>query len=248
MGRGKKWSSLEDQELAAAYAALTSAGLKTGNTFWERVHARFHETRSIRALQNRWVFISEEVKEFVNCLDLDESEEEEVVDRAMELFRERKSREFEFLHCWRILQHCPKFGGDTSDLEMATKVESMAFEAEIPAPSEPTEVQPESKTLNPSVEVQSEAKTKEAGLQTTTVTEESLKPLATATQQQLTSELRRKNDLQEDELAMKLFGETPESAQSQRYFELLKRKKVLLLEQEVDELEQAQQKRRQRTA
>ncbi|EGZ04855.1 hypothetical protein PHYSODRAFT_342935 [Phytophthora sojae] len=63
-------------------------------------------------------------------------------------------------------------------------------------------------------------------------------------QQQLASELKRKNDLQEDEMAMRLFGEERQSEESIRFFTLLKRKKLLLLEREVDELERAQQRRR----
>ena len=66
----------------------------------------------------------------------------------------------------------------------------------------------------------------------------------TSVQQQLVSEMRRKNDLQEDELALKLFGEGHESDESQRFFKLLKRKKLLLLEKEVDELERGQQRQR----
>ncbi|CAI5724987.1 unnamed protein product [Peronospora effusa] len=65
-------------------------------------------------------------------------------------------------------------------------------------------------------------------------------------QQQLVNEMRRKNDLQEDELALKLFSEGRESNESQQFFKLLKRKKLLLLEKEVEELEVAQQHLRQR--
>ncbi|OWZ10722.1 NAM-like protein [Phytophthora megakarya] len=240
MGRGKKWSGVEDQALAAAYVALTSGGLKTGITFWERVRERFKDTRSIRALQNRWVLVSEEVKEFARlCVDLDEQEDEEkTLETAMDVFQARKGRMFEFLSCWRILRFCPKFGGteEDRDREVATLVE---LEVESPAAEELA-------PMPPPVDTKKENLARPATGESSkpSVEDELPSPFA---QQQLTSELRRKNDLQEDELAVKLFGETPESDDSQRFFNLLKRKKLLLLEQEVDELEQAQHMRRQRT-
>ncbi|KAG3074001.1 hypothetical protein PI124_g9156 [Phytophthora idaei] len=258
MGHGKRWKEAEDEALAATYVALTSAGVRSGASFWESVRDRIKGVRSARAQQNRWLLISQDVKVFVGCLrgiKTEEMGEEEAVERAKNAFRERMDREFEFLGCWRIVRNSPKIGG-RGQVEAAAKCEvphpvSAATEPPAraamnpPPPHVATEPPPPAvaSTASPTVAsavAEETAKHNESGTTATTTLDLEF------VHHQLTSEMRRKNDLQEDELAMKLFAEARESEDSQRFFKLLKRKKLLQLEQQVDELEQAQQRRRQR--
>ncbi|ETP07779.1 hypothetical protein F441_16109 [Phytophthora nicotianae CJ01A1] len=258
MGHGKKWRVAEDEAVAAAYVALTATGGRNGAPLWEAVRDRIGGVRSARAQQNRWILISQDIKVFMRFLTEVEDEEmgeEETVERARDVFRERMGREFEFLSCWRIVKDCSKFGGQ-GQAETTTKHE---VQPPVPAATEPPRVASEPSPPYAEVEPPSPAAVATTASPTvaTPGSEESTEQNengATATtaldlefvHQQLAIEMRRKNDLQEDELAMKLFAEARESEDSQRFFKLLKRKKLLQLEQQVDELEQAQQRRRQR--
>ncbi|KAG2759863.1 hypothetical protein PC129_g7349 [Phytophthora cactorum] len=241
MGHGKRWKEVEDEALAATYVALTSAGVRSGALFWESVRDRIKGVRSARAQQNRWLLISQDVKVFVGCLrgiKTEEMGEEEAVERARNAFRERMDREFEFLGCWRIVRNCPKIGG-RSQVEAAAKCEVPHPVSAATEPPPPAVASTASPTVASAV-AEETAEHNESGTTATTTLDLEF------VHHQLTSEMRRKNDLQEDELAMKLFAEARESEDSQRFFKLLKRKKLLQLEQQVDELEQAQQRRRQR--
>ncbi|CAI5746631.1 unnamed protein product [Peronospora destructor] len=259
MGRGKKWRRDEDVSLATAYAAVASSGVKDGPFFWDVVRSRVQSARSVRALRNRWVLMSHEVKVFVQYLNRIEaqgaSEEVAAVERAMSNFRETKGRDFEFISCWDIVRKCHETrrgGGEAEETEEEVEEgdESGASTAQIAAADTAEVAEYEVQTpIGAAVADEKEERTK-AG----TKTKRSASPRTTLpatddlmfVQQQLVSEMRRKNDLQEDELALKLFGEGRESNESQHFFKLLKRKKLLLLEKEVEELEIAQQRLRQR--
>ncbi|CAH0522609.1 unnamed protein product [Peronospora belbahrii] len=262
MGRGKKWRHDEDMSLAAAYAGVASEGVKEGPFFWDSVRSRVQSMRSVRALRNRWVLMSHEVKVFVQYLDRIEaqgvSDKMAAVERAMSNFRETQGRGFEFVSCWEIVQKCHEIrrggggsGGQAEETEEeeemeVPQVDTLAVETAENAECEeqheadvgvPTEKEENAKSAtNSSIPNRAESPR---------VTPASMDDL-TFVQQQLASEMRRKNDLQEDELALKLFSEGRESDESQRFFKLLKRKKLLLLEKEVDALELAQHRPRQR--
>ncbi|CAI5718027.1 unnamed protein product [Hyaloperonospora brassicae] len=286
MGRGKKWRRDEDVSLAAAYAAVAAAGVKEGPSFWDAVRSRVQSARSVRALRNRWVFMVQEVKAFVACLDRLEAEgggrEEVALERAMSDFRATRGRDFEFLNCWDLVRSCCEGrvvggrGGEAAKAEAgideargvdyvearangvgATAAAACADAApavalaapsramiEYEAPPQTTGVvvvATKKETTTRPTKAAVGLKTKSAArARTAAATTEDL----TSVQQQLVSEMRRKNDLQEDELALKLFGEGHESDESQQFFKLLKRKKLLLLEKEVDELERGQQRQR----
>uniref|UniRef100_M4BQH0 Myb-like domain-containing protein n=1 Tax=Hyaloperonospora arabidopsidis (strain Emoy2) TaxID=559515 RepID=M4BQH0_HYAAE len=277
MGRGKKWRRDEDVELAAAYTAVASAGVKEGPSFWDAVRSRVQSARSVRALRNRWVLMVQEVKAFVECLNRLEAEgasiQDVALERAMSDFRAIKGRDFEFLSCWEIVRKSVEVrrGGDeevqegvgetrcvlyTAAAVEANPVEAAAVVSELVPPSRAViECEAPVQAVAGAVKKESPTVMKAAGSGLKTKGGASATGLDVATtddnlnfvQQQLVSEMRRKNDLQEDELALKLFSEGHESDESQQFFKLLKRKKLLLLEKEVDELERGQQRQRQRT-
>ena len=290
MGRGKKWRRDEDVSLAAAYAAVAAAGVKEGPSFWDAVRSRVQSARSVRALRNRWVFMVQEVKAFVACLERLEAEgggrEEVALERAMSDCRATRGRDFEFLNCYGLVRSCCEgrvaggTGGEAAKTEAKDDDEARAVEyagaranevgaaatcatatcaasaLEVPSRAMVEFEGPPQGTGTGAVGAVGAATKKEAtrptkaavGLKTKSAasarTSGAMTEDLTSVQQQLVSEMRRKNDLQEDELALKLFGEGHESDESQRFFKLLKRKKLLLLEKEVDELERGQQRQR----
>lgn len=263
MGHGKKWKEIEDKALASAYAELTCAGIKSGVTFWKAVRDRIKGVRSARSQQNRWTLIAQDIKIFIDCLETGAGGEEvgnEALEKAKCKFRVQEGRDFEFVDCWRLVRNCPKFSpvkavpmcetpALSGPLSAATETKSRVFAAtrSFPesnrAPKATTEL-PHILTTTSSAAATGHDKNTEMRNASKTIALPKLE--STFVHHQLTSEMRRKNDLQEDELAMKLFGEPRESKEAQSFFNLLKRKKLLQLEQDVYELEQAQQRRRQR--
>ncbi|KAI9915745.1 hypothetical protein PsorP6_007653 [Peronosclerospora sorghi] len=260
--RGKRWRREEDVSLAAAYAAVASAGVKEGPSFWDAVRNQVQSSRSVRALRNRWVYMNQEVRAFVQCLERIEApgacDLDGVVNKAMIDFRESKFRDFEFFSCWEIVKKCHEIrtgegGGQVEETQEDEKIGALSAQrtAETVEAIEQEDQNIQAAGVVPASEVNTVAPLQEK-VETKTKTPGSPKKTAIVAQdlaimqQQLVSEMRRKNDLQEDELAFKLFSERRESDESQQFFKLLKRKKLLLLKIEVEELEQGQQRQRQR--
>ncbi|DAZ97897.1 TPA: hypothetical protein N0F65_012160 [Lagenidium giganteum] len=78
MGRGRMWSSAEDEALVRSYVAISEDSVhgteQKSATFWSAIHAIFKsahrsdsEARSGQALRNRWQAISHDVSRFVEC-------------------------------------------------------------------------------------------------------------------------------------------------------------------------------------
>ncbi|KAE9339990.1 hypothetical protein PR003_g10731 [Phytophthora rubi] len=250
MGHGPKWRSDEDESLAASYAVAAATRRTVGGpTIWKEVRDRFNGPRGARALRNRWMIITKDVATFAECLASEGEEAGEVaIERALETFREATDRDFEFLSCWRRVRNCPKFQKQQQgERQSGTAVQVDQQAPAVTAADTATATSTATATVSATTTADTASVTAAAALETKAA---ALKPAPSLTtdvallQRYLASEMRRKNDLQEDEIAMRLFGETRQSEESQRFFSLLKRKKLLLLEREVDELERSQQRRR----
>ncbi|RLN02203.1 hypothetical protein BBJ28_00011317 [Nothophytophthora sp. Chile5] len=264
MGRGRKWRPREDEALARAYAATAATPEVRGPAFWSALRARIEDARTTRALKNRWAVIAHDVAAFVDCVararlergggEAAAADERVVRGAALALFREATGAAFEFESCWLLLRHCPKFqGGEAAKRkrprEGADDAMAAIQQAATAEESAAAAVEPEASASSAATAAAAAQRTAAAGREEARPAEgnaASAEADATATsarlQQLLAEEMRRKNELQEDQLALQLFAATPESAESRRFFALLKRKKLLLLERQVDELEQQQRR------
>ena len=84
MGHATNWTDEEDVFLAESWVGVSNDPIKsnqqTGETFWERIFARFSSKmqrrygeqaashRTVTAVQNRWSSMNHDINKFVGCL------------------------------------------------------------------------------------------------------------------------------------------------------------------------------------
>jgi hypothetical protein len=126
---GQRWKHDEDTSLSRAYVANSINAVKGTDqescTLWRSIHQSFvnilvkeHDVtseRSVQALKNRWSSINRDVAKFAGCYhkveELDESGKtlEDRISDAMEMFKQQTNHAFQYLECWNILKHHPKW-------------------------------------------------------------------------------------------------------------------------------------------
>jgi hypothetical protein len=158
MGRGRKWSSPEDEALVRAYLQVSENPIhgteQKSATIWSTINKRFigalrgtpleraGDPRTDQTLRNRWLTISHDVAKFVGCLSLVEvrhesgkSPEDLIVD-ARTAFNEQQGATFAFDGCWQLLRKVPKFmAGISSPQKRRARSGSFSTDQQSDTPS-----------------------------------------------------------------------------------------------------------------
>ena len=126
--KGKNFSSEEERQLCRSFLHVSqdpiAGNRQRAGAFWDRIarHYQEHkpqgrEDRSTRSLETKWGAIKHDVAKFVavhsQVLNLKESGTslEDVLQRALELYRVKhpKQHGFLYMHCWTILKDIPRW-------------------------------------------------------------------------------------------------------------------------------------------
>lgn len=147
--RSKNFTSEEDMHLCSAYVNVSMNPAKgcdqKSDTFWSEIRDKFVElcgvVRSVASLKNRFTrHIGKDTQiyngVFVRCKALQKSGEnnEDLVRRALMLFKAENDRDFKYLTCLPTLQKMPKFNPLISN-----KNNKKSKKTTIPPPSDSTE-------------------------------------------------------------------------------------------------------------
>jgi hypothetical protein len=134
--KGKNFTAEEETCLCRSFLAVSQdpvCGNGQRNTaFWERITAHFNRVkargsplRPSRSLETKWGSIKHDVSKFCGAykqvLDCRESGTslEDVLDRALEYYRDRhpKQQGFTFLHRWALLKEVPRWWESPLDVQ-----------------------------------------------------------------------------------------------------------------------------------
>ncbi|CAL4984368.1 unnamed protein product [Urochloa decumbens] len=124
--RSKNFCEEEDKMLVSAWLNISLDAAQGINqprdTYWNRIHSFFHEhkefesDRNAISLQNRWGDIQNAVNKFASCVrDVERrnqsgvTERDKIVEACTVYKGKHKGKAFQFLHCWPLLQHQPKW-------------------------------------------------------------------------------------------------------------------------------------------
>ncbi|KUF95003.1 Long chain acyl-CoA synthetase 7 [Phytophthora nicotianae] len=226
MGRGRKWETLQDEALVRAYLDLSQNAIQGAEqkaaSFWDSILNRFNnatkpkkeEVRTAQALRNRWSSISHDVAKFVGCYSVIKARNEsgksadDVMKDTRLLFREQQGSEFSFESCWLILQKCPKFmdgirtRGSGSNAGVAGEVEKERPTGRKKAKTDLAAEIEDSKKLKQLVDDNKERNSV------------------------IFAQMKRKNDLIEEQLTMDLFKTDPNSEESKTFFSFMRKKRL----------------------
>jgi hypothetical protein len=133
-GRGKatNWSEEEDEVLCRAYMAVSEdrklGTSQTQKKLWDTVELEYNDKlprgaikRPAKGLSARYASIAKNVTKFASMYiqvqnaqpsDLNEND---MVERAKEIFKDVEKKDFKYLHCWVILRNYNKFMGPLSE-------------------------------------------------------------------------------------------------------------------------------------
>ncbi|KAF5458725.1 hypothetical protein F2P56_022735 [Juglans regia] len=144
--------SLEDDNLLVSAWLNTSLDPINGvnqskHSFWARVHEYYEKNkkpasceRSFSSLTNRWSTIQHASNKFYGALAQFEGRspsgvtEQDKIEQAKELYRSNQSATFDFLHCWTILRHHPKWKQTVAEgSSVKTKTRSVTPDGHVPA-------------------------------------------------------------------------------------------------------------------
>lgn len=129
--RGKAFSKEEDRIICSAFFnvskdPITGTNQSSGG-YYQRMHDYFDEhlgapsSRSVKAVQHRWLTIQKAVNKFcghystVERLNESGKNEQNMIDDAAKLYEDTESWTFE--HCWNILRHELKWNDKMIEIE-----------------------------------------------------------------------------------------------------------------------------------
>jgi hypothetical protein len=135
-GRKSNFSKAQDMNLVLSYMDISQDPIsgtdQRHSTFWEKINVKYHtleaarlmkkvielseeETRTTKALENRFGVISKTCQEFTGCVEEVRSlkisglNAELEMEKAMQLFKGRFKGEFKFNDLWMRLRQLPKW-------------------------------------------------------------------------------------------------------------------------------------------
>lgn len=120
VGRGAAFLPQDDVQLCRSWVAVSEDPVKgtdqSKELFWAtiREHGEFM-ARTPDSLRQRWGTISRAVSKFsgimstVTNLNKSGTNDEDKLNKALELFKQDEKKEFKFLDCFEVLSRCPKF-------------------------------------------------------------------------------------------------------------------------------------------
>jgi hypothetical protein len=132
MGKKTNWTLAEDQALCRAWLHASDSGQlqapeHRASTFWMAVHQLFHAElgttveRPVNGLKIRWTRINRDVQKFAVAHSavlaaaredagvLDAAAEAQLVAEARTQFEKERETKFLFESCWRLLRYSPKW-------------------------------------------------------------------------------------------------------------------------------------------
>ncbi|KAG9400380.1 hypothetical protein AC1031_010600 [Aphanomyces cochlioides] len=124
MGKGSKWMSSEDNQLARSWVCTSEDSTKgddqTSDSFWSSIHAHWvasgcGEARSVQAVKNRWAILNRAVQEFagyvaqVNSRHESGKTAEDSMQGALALYLQLEHEVFQHEAVWRTLSFSPKW-------------------------------------------------------------------------------------------------------------------------------------------
>ncbi|TMW63090.1 hypothetical protein Poli38472_002031 [Pythium oligandrum] len=235
MGKKTNWTVNEDQALCRAWqcaseSALAQGGEQKAGTFWGVVHQLFHSElessvdRPVNGLKIRWTRINRDVQRFAMIFNrlyteratteansstpsaiasVDPQVEQDCVEQAMDVFMKEQGYKFSFEPCWRQLRFSPKWrqllacstagpvGGLSSPAFVAMDPSMRADVASAVSEDlgNSTLLVQQKRRLATMLETQSKSATE----------------LSPGLAQTIASELRRQNDLLEEQNALAVF-------------------------------------------
>ncbi|XP_035549737.1 glutathione S-transferase T3-like [Juglans regia] len=116
------------------------------HSFWARVHEYYEKNKKLTccehsssSLTNRWSTIQHATNKFCGALAQIEGKspsgvtEQAKIEQANELYRSNQFATFNFLHCWTILRHHPKWKQTVADgSSVKTKRRSVTPDGHVP--------------------------------------------------------------------------------------------------------------------
>ncbi|KAG6620634.1 hypothetical protein I3842_Q057900 [Carya illinoinensis] len=115
------------------------------HSFWVRVHEYYEKNknstsceRSLSSLTNRWSTIQYATNKFCRALAQIEGRspsgatKQDKIEQAKELCRSNQSATFNFLYCWNILRHHPKWKQTVAEGSVKTKRKSITPDVHVP--------------------------------------------------------------------------------------------------------------------
>ncbi|XP_041015007.1 uncharacterized protein LOC121257824 [Juglans microcarpa x Juglans regia] len=131
------------------------------NIQWARVHEYYEQNkklrsceRSLSSLTNRWSTIQHATNKFCGALAQIEGRspsgvtEQDKIEQAKKLYRSNQSATFNFLYCWTILRHHPKWKQTVAERSVKTKRRSVTPDAHVPE-----FISIDEDTISPSIDV-----------------------------------------------------------------------------------------------
>ncbi|EQC39205.1 hypothetical protein SDRG_03410 [Saprolegnia diclina VS20] len=124
MGKGTKWSSAEDVQLARSWVHVTEDDSVKGedasnDTFWANVHAHWtaggSSARTQQAIKNRWSILNRLSHKFADCVDQVQSRcaerktDDECIQDAHALHVSLEHEAFLYEKTWQALRGCRKW-------------------------------------------------------------------------------------------------------------------------------------------
>ncbi|KAF0728437.1 hypothetical protein Ae201684P_007940 [Aphanomyces euteiches] len=123
MGRGVKWTHIEDAQLARSWVNVSEDPIKgvdqSSDSFWGAIYVRWIaagcEERSTQALKNRWAILNRATQKFAGYLSQVKARkasgktDEDNIQDAFGLYLSLEHEVFEHECVWRVLGACVKW-------------------------------------------------------------------------------------------------------------------------------------------
>lgn len=129
--RGKNWMIGEDESLCRAWLDISQDPVVSTNQKAETLYAKIQQKyaeicrennvatdpdlRGVKSIKSRWCFINKGASKFAGCLSQIKSRQqsgaspEDVLHQALLLFSTKEGGPFNLMHCFKILEHAPKW-------------------------------------------------------------------------------------------------------------------------------------------